>query len=254
MSASLALGAAVLGALGATHCVAMCGGFAGLAQAGARARATGPEVAQGKLVRSPSVASRGPVLLAAQNAGRIGSYMTFGAIAGGVGAATGGLAVRGQTILEVISGALLLGVGLFLLGLFPAYAALERASLPLYRAVAPLARRLLPLRTAKQAFLFGLTWGLLPCGLVYSALGLAATSGSVLAGATVMLAFGAGTLPALVSIGVLAGTVAELARRPWVRRVAGASLVVFGLVHFSAAAQRLAEGDGRPACAMHAAQ
>ncbi|MFO0668372.1 MAG: sulfite exporter TauE/SafE family protein [Polyangiaceae bacterium] len=250
MSSSLALGAALLGALGATHCVAMCGGFAGLSQAGARAAS--PDVAVTKLARKPATGARGALLLGAQNVGRVSSYVLFGALAGGFGARAGGIALRGQTILEIVSGALLIGVGLFLVGLFPGYALVERLGVPLHRAVSPLARRLLPLRTAKQAFLFGLTWGLLPCGLVYSALGLAAASGGALAGAVVMLGFGAGTLPALLSMGILARTVADLARRPWARRVAGAALVVFGVVHFSAATQRLTEPAGEPACPMHA--
>ena len=46
--------------------------------------------------------------------------------------------------------------------------------------------------------LVGLCWGLLPCGLVYTLLLAAASTGSVPAGAAIMVAFGLGTLPSMV--------------------------------------------------------
>ncbi len=51
-----------------------------------------------------------------------------------------------------------------------------------------------------QKLLFGLAWGLVPCGLVYSVLGLSFLSGSSWYGALFMLAMGLGTLPNLLMI------------------------------------------------------
>lgn len=60
-------------------------------------------------------------------------------------------------------------------------------------------------QTAPVAFLgTGLVMGLIPCGLVYGVLITSATSGSWFVGAGLMLAFGLGTLPALLAYGQLA--------------------------------------------------
>lgn len=238
---SLVVSGLLLGVLGATHCVAMCGGFAGLG--GARPSGGGPDVAASKLVMSRTVATSHPLaLLLAQNAGRVASYATFGVIAGAIGATLGQGLSRGQALLEVVSGLLLVGVGAFLVGLLPSYATLERLGAPAFRKLEPHARRLLPLRTPAQAAAFGVIWGFLPCGLVYSALGIAATSGSAATGGLVMLAFGLGTLPALLAMGVLADTVASFAKRRVVRSAAGVMLVAFGVTHLAMAMMRLRGG------------
>jgi sulfite exporter TauE/SafE len=52
----------------------------------------------------------------------------------------------------------------------------------------------------------GLAMGLIPCGMVYGVLLPAATSGSWARGGAMMLAFGLGTLPALMIYGQLAAT------------------------------------------------
>ncbi|HIJ89133.1 MAG TPA: sulfite exporter TauE/SafE family protein [Desulfuromonadales bacterium] len=58
----------------------------------------------------------------------------------------------------------------------------------------------------------GLLMGLLPCGLVYGVLITAATSGSAIKGGAMMLAFGGGTLPALLAYGQVASTLSALGR------------------------------------------
>ena len=80
-----------------------------------------------------------------------------------------------------------------------------------------------------QAFPLGLLWGWLPCGLVYSALVTALTSGSALHGAGMMLAFGLGTLPNLLLAGLLAVRLKDYATKPAVRITAGLLVLGFGL-------------------------
>jgi hypothetical protein len=99
----------------------------------------------------------------------------------------------------------------------------------LWRRVEPFGRRLLPLRSTPAALAAGMLWGLLPCGLVYYALLMALAVGSATGGALFMLGFGVGTLPGLMTTGMLAGWLARLARRPAMRQVAGASLLGLGL-------------------------
>ncbi len=76
--------------------------------------------------------------------------------------------------------------------------------------------------------LLGALNGLLPCGLVYSALLMTATAGGPGPGAVGMALFGVGTLPALLVVGLGAGALGVRLRQTLVR-VAGAFIVVVGL-------------------------
>jgi len=76
----------------------------------------------------------------------------------------------------------------------------------------------------------GLAWGWLPCGMTYSMLLLAATTASAATGAAVMLAFGLGTLPSMVTATLAFDRIARgLSRRASLRAIAGALLLAFGL-------------------------
>jgi sulfite exporter TauE/SafE len=81
--------------------------------------------------------------------------------------------------------------------------------------------------------------GWLPCGLVYSALAASMSQGQGRYGALAMLAFGLGTLPALVATGTLAGQLPQLVRRPLTRKTAGLLIIVFGIWTIGSAALTL---------------
>lgn len=57
--------------------------------------------------------------------------------------------------------------------------------------------------TSLQRWLPGVLWGLIPCGLLYAALTLAAFNGSAVGGAALTAAFGLGTTPALLGVSAL---------------------------------------------------
>jgi hypothetical protein len=136
------------------------------------------------------------------------------------------LAQRG---LLVLAAAFMVLMGLYLGGWWAGLARLEQAGGVLWRRIEPLGRHLLPVQRPGQALALGLLWGWLPCGLVYSVLVSAVSAGGAWQGALVMLAFGLGTLPNLVAMGAAAGAIARFARREWVRRAAGAAVLLFGL-------------------------
>jgi sulfite exporter TauE/SafE len=214
----------VMGLLGSAHCVAMCGGVVGVLCAGM------PVQLRTRPVRQL------PFTLA-YNAGRLASYTMAGLLAGGVGALATDLApIRfGQLALRCLAGALMVGVGLYLAGLWPSFARLEHLGAPVWKRVQPLVRRLLPVRSPVRAAAVGLLWGAMPCGLVYAALGLALGAGSASAGAMTMAAFGLGTLPMLLAMGVVASGVSRLSRRPVVRRGAGVLVGAFGVLSLALA-------------------
>ena len=75
----------------------------------------------------------------------------------------------------------------------------------------------------------GLLMGLLPCGLVYGVLIAAATSGSPLKGGSMMLAFGCGTLPALLAYGQVASALSALGRG-FFQRCMGGIVALLGIL------------------------
>jgi len=200
----------LVGLLGGTHCVGMCGGIVGALAMGAPARWS---------------------MHLAYNTGRIASYAAAGAIAGLLGAASLGLEgqVPVRLILYFLANLMLIALGLYLTGVTRALAFTERAGQHLWRRLQPLTRRFLPARSVGQALPLGLLWGWLPCGLVYSALASALTAGSAGRGAFLMLAFGLGTLPNLLLAGILLARLNEFVRRPAVRIGSGLLVLGFGL-------------------------
>ena len=198
---ALLLAALTLGFLGSTHCVAMCGGIVSVLAAGAAPN----------LRRS----ERPPLLrIVLYSVGRIGSYALAGAAVGALSLLVrDALPVRvGQMALRGGAGLLMLALGLHLTGLFRGFTVLERAGAPLWRRIEPAAKRLLPVRSGWHALALGAVWGWVPCGMVYTALALAAATGSAPGGALAMGIFGAGTLPAMVLAGVLARGVSSRMR------------------------------------------
>jgi sulfite exporter TauE/SafE len=165
------------------------------------------------------------------NMGRIGGYVGAGAVAGGLGAVLLELDALhiAQRALYGLAGATMILLGLYLGGWWRILGRLERLGLGLWRRVQPLARRWLPVRRIGQAVAVGFFWAWVPCGLVYSVLIAAVSTGSPTDGALTMLAFGAGSLPNLLGIGPVVGATARLAERDWVRRAAGAIVVGFGV-------------------------
>ena len=200
----------LVGLLGGTHCIGMCGGIVGALSLGAASR---------------------PSLHLAYNAGRILSYGVAGAIAGALGGASLALSdqLPARVMLFVLANLMLVALGLYLMGVTRALAFSERFGAKLWRHLQPLTRRYLPARTMAQAFPLGLLWGWLPCGLVYSALVTALASGSAASGAALMLAFGLGTLPNLLLAGLLAVRLKAYAAKPAVRLAAGLLVLCFGL-------------------------
>ncbi|SDH55864.1 sulfite exporter TauE/SafE family protein [Propionivibrio dicarboxylicus] len=204
----------LVGLLGGGHCIGMCGGIVGALSFGGTVR---------------------PVLHLAYNAGRIASYAAAGALAGVLG---GGLDAAGTALsaqwplrigLAIAANLMLILLGLYLMGATRSLAWIERGGQHLWRRVAPLTRGFLPARTLGQALALGALWGWLPCGLVYSALISALTTGSAWRGAATMLAFGLGTLPALLLAGLLATRLNEMLARPVVRFSVGLAVVLIGV-------------------------
>ena len=97
----------------------------------------------------------------------------------------------------------------------------------------PYGRQLLPVKKPIQALAVGAIWGWLPCGLVYSALVWSLASGGAWQGAAFMTAFGLGTLPALLLMGVAAQWLAKFTQNIKTRTTFGLVMIVFGTLLFT---------------------
>lgn len=200
MAAALAAGLA-----GSAHCAAMCGGIAA---------AVGASFPRGRgLPLGAALAFNGARLV---SYGLVGALLAA-ALAGLAAPAPLPLVALGARILAaVVLGALALRLlsGRDLLGA-------ERLGQAFWARLKPAFGRAARLPPALRPAALGLLWGFMPCGLVYSVLLVAAASGSAFTGAATMLAFGAGTLPALLGLTLGGATLGERLRRPALRRAAG---------------------------------
>jgi sulfite exporter TauE/SafE len=212
MSGVLTLGAAgLLGLVASGHCLVMCGGIsAALGMAAAR----------------DSMGRTRPSLLMGYQLGRISAYSLAGLLLAGI---FGGLislldieAVR-RTLRALSALALLLAALVAFGCLHDPGNSLGRK---LWQRLAPLGRGLLPVNTLSRAFAFGMVWGWMPCGFVYSVLLVATLQLDAVRGAMTMAAFGVGTSPALLLTALGAQRFNAFAALPATRHVAGSVLLL----------------------------
>lgn len=208
MQSSLALTALLMGLAGGPHCVAMCGAAcAGISQA------AGPH--------------KNSALWIFQ-IGRVVGYAALGALAAASLQGLGWLTVQSAALRPVWSlfhvAALILGLMLLLQARQPVW--LENTA----RAVWTRVRSFAANQGRGAPLVLGVLWALLPCGLLYSALLVAALAGDPAGGAMVMGLFAIGTSVTMV-VGPwlflrLNGAPGRLGSGQWGVRLAGAALAV----------------------------
>jgi uncharacterized protein len=135
----------------------------------------------------------------------------------------------GYRLLQLFSACVMASVGLYVSGWFPRFAYIEKIGVYLWKKLEPFGHKLLPVKTHFNALLFGMIWGWLPCGLVYAALLMTATTGDILKGAMTMLAFGLGTLPAVMGVGIMTASLQKLARQAHYRQIVGILMILLAL-------------------------
>ena len=216
MQSSLVVTALVMGLAGGPHCIAMCGAAcAGIGQA---------------------AAPRSTQAISLFQFGRLAGYSALGALAAATMQGLGWLTVQSAalrpawTMVHVT--AVLLGLSLLVFARQPVWLeagarrvwARVRAATQSLGLVAPLG--------------LGVAWALLPCGLLYSALMVAALAGDAVGGAAVMALFALGSGLWLWLGPWLLLRLGQSGRGAWGMRVAGLALAAtsawglwMGLVH-----------------------
>lgn len=204
MQSSLALTALLMGLAGGPHCIAMCGAAcAGIGQASGAHKATSMWTFQ---------------------LGRIVGYGALGALAATSMQGLGWLTVQSAALRPVWS---LFHVAALMLGLMLLWKAQQPVWLESVGKKVWLGARSLAMGRGRGApLIIGVLWSLLPCGLLYSALLVAALAGGPLNGAMVMSLFALGT-----SVSMLLGPWLWLRLKgdrsgDWGVRLAGLALAV----------------------------
>lgn len=210
-----------LGLASTFHCIGMCGGIMGALTFGL------PEEVRNDKYKLFTY-------ITIYNLGRIISYIFAGIIAGLISAAfVSTMSIEsGHFILRALAATILIAIGLHLSGFLPKIQGLESVGAILWRRLQPLTKRFFPVQNLWRAFGFGLIWGWLPCGLVYSALLLASSSGNPVTAGMYMFAFGLGTLPGVMSSGIMSSTILKLARIQNLRYAMAVLMIIFGLSLF----------------------
>jgi len=219
-SESLYLTAFLIGLFGGTHCAGMCGGIMSGLTLGVSA-----ENRRKKFL---------PYLLS-YNSGRIISYSIAGAMAASLGAVSAnyGFGIELRKIFTLLAATVMIFLGLYLTGWWiSAILKIEKVGSFFWKIIEPYAKKYVPIRSTGQALIAGLLWGWLPCGLVYSTLFLAMSAKSISQGVLIMLSFGIGTLPVLMTIGYFSDSLIKQLQKKWLRISTGLMIIGFGIFQF----------------------
>lgn len=175
--------------LGSLHCAGMCGAFVVLAVSRQEGEAT---------------VSRPWKLQAAYHLGRLATYVSFGLIAGAVGATVnlGGSLVNIQRAATILASLTLVVFGVVtLLRVLGVRAGSRGAPAWMARLAQRGHRAAWALSPTPRALAIGLLTTLLPCGWLYAFVVTAAGTAHAVTGAAVMAVFWAGTLPVMATLG-----------------------------------------------------
>jgi len=216
--------------LGSLHCVAMCGPLIGL-----------------------SGGARTTRLAIVHSVGRLATYATLGMLGGAVGKAVdlaGDLATT-QRVATLFAGVVIVAWGLVQLAGVIGWrrssgGATGRAfttGLVQIRSRTPTVR----------AWLIGVLTGLLPCGWLWAFVIAAAGTGSVVGGGLVMVAFWAGTVPAMLGVLTIGGSlIARLRAR--IPAITAITLIALGVGTLALRWRYAGESQvTHPACHCHEA-
>lgn len=204
----------VVGFNGSLHCVGMCGPVVGILGMNTQANTT-----RKKLLSA-----------LCYNFGRITTYMLLGVIAMILSVAMKDLKPV-QIVVRYLAGIVMFFVALQLIG-FPQFLAfIEKPMSKLSRPISKLTRKFFPIKTLFGSYLAGLAWGLLPCGMVYMAFAMSLGVENPLGAPLVMLFFGLGTLPMMITLSISGNFFGSFFTSPIARKVAGGIILLMTMFY-----------------------
>jgi len=199
----------LIGLAGGVHCLGMCGGIT-LAMRAA----------------SPMNTSHIPFAIS-YHTGRVFSYSIAGAFTGLLGGMVSTSSHTGAFALHILSIVMLVLMALYLGQWYRGLTHLESLGAHLWKRIQPYSKRFIPFKTPFHALPYGIIWGWLPCGLVYSTLTWSLASQSPLQGSLIMLSFGLGTFPIMLLASAGASSLTRLLKHPVTRQIIALSLIIY---------------------------
>lgn len=198
----------LIGLLGSTHCIGMCGGL------------------QQLFINMAPDNTQTTLLI--YHLGRLTSYTIITLIVATIlsrfAAQTEGL-IPYALMIRLLAAVVMIWIGVKHFITIPLPKHLSIATDKLWQWVRGLVQPLLPPKNRFQVFIVGLAWGWLPCSLVYSALTIALSANHVSASVLAMVVFGLGTMPALIGMGMVSQ---YLAKNPQTKHGLAGFLIVIG--------------------------
>ncbi|MFA7571804.1 MAG: sulfite exporter TauE/SafE family protein [Sulfurimonadaceae bacterium] len=202
---------AILGSFG--HCVGMCGGIV-IAYSSTK-------------VQSNWNKSKQTLSHILYSLGRVVTYTILGALFGFLGSVTTFNSTTNGLFL-IFTGLIMLLVGLSLFGKLKFLTLIEH-SVSKQVWYQKSFKKLIASNSLMSFYLLGMLNGLLPCGFVYFFAITAASTGSALYGALVMLVFGLSTIPALFSLGFFVGLFKQSEFRNLMIKLASIAVILYGI-------------------------
>lgn len=205
---TLLLSALATGLAGSAHCIGMCGGIGATLGLNAKRKRYVPSYHLGRLL----------------------SYAMLGLFLGAI------LPLLGINpsqpdwgiYLRLLTAILIIAIGIQIFFDINLMRKLEQYGLFLWQPISKLVQHFLPARTHIDALILGLLWGLLPCGLIYAALGLAISSANPFTALFIMIVFGIGTLPSMLSVTLFSGTVVKTLTQNSSKKILGILVIAMG--------------------------
>ena len=230
---SIYLSAFLLGFYGSGHCAAMCGPVLSI------------------IGVNTQLNMRRPQLSAAlfYNLGRLTTYVLLGIVIGLINLAFVDIKPI-QLGLRYFSALMMLLIALQLLGLPSALAPIEKIGQLIWKPISKYSKAFFPITSVQGALFTGMIWGFLPCGMVYAALTQSFAGAHVLDSGLIMLCFGLGTLPSMLSFSIFGNYLGAFLRHKNARRLAGVLIIVMSVFYL------LSTGGGKqhaPVDAPHSA-
>lgn len=161
------------------------------------------------------------------NVGRILSYCIAGAVTALLGKLVSHQAQFGIVILQSLSAFFLFLMACYIGGWWQGLVLTEKIGMRLWTKIRPWSKRFIPFKHPIAALPYGMVWGWLPCGLVYSTLTWALASADAVKGASIMLGFGLGTFPVMILIALGINHITNLIRHPITKHLIATLLALY---------------------------
>lgn len=199
----------LIGVAGGVHCFGMCGGIT-------------------IAMRAATPSSQSHILYAfSYHCGRIVSYTLAGAFTGLLGTLVRSTNSIVPQILNALSIAMLILMALYIGQWYRGLVMLEKLGGYVWKKIQPWSSRFIPFHSPLSAFPYGMIWGWLPCGLVYSTLSWSLATDGWFEGAAIMLFFGLGTFPTMLAASLAMGSIQNFYRHPATKQTIALLLLAY---------------------------